>query len=90
MIAADSLVNFLVGCFYLEHVLLVIFFFCCKSLNSSLQLKARSFFLNLTVFFFKCRNRIECPDRHQINLSIDMAQNIADEMIETPECVTVS
>ncbi|XP_072790381.1 putative ATP-dependent RNA helicase TDRD12 isoform X2 [Taeniopygia guttata] len=36
-----------------------------------------------------CRNRTECPDRHQINLSIDMAQNIADEMIETPECVTI-
>ncbi|NWS26707.1 DDX17 helicase, partial [Polioptila caerulea] len=36
-----------------------------------------------------CRNRTECPDRHQINLSIDKAQNIADEMIETPECVTI-
>ncbi|NWS81501.1 DDX17 helicase, partial [Toxostoma redivivum] len=36
-----------------------------------------------------CRNRTECPDRHQINLSIDMAQNIADEMIETPERVTI-
>ncbi|NXM88922.1 TDR12 helicase, partial [Oenanthe oenanthe] len=36
-----------------------------------------------------CRNRTECPDRHQINMSIDMAQNIADEMIETPERVTI-
>ncbi|XP_005052751.1 PREDICTED: putative ATP-dependent RNA helicase TDRD12 [Ficedula albicollis] len=36
-----------------------------------------------------CRNRTECPYRHQINLSIDMAQNIADEMIETPERVTI-
>ncbi|NWU26466.1 DBP2 helicase, partial [Dyaphorophyia castanea] len=36
-----------------------------------------------------CRNRTACPDRHQINLSIDMAQNIADEMIETPERVTI-
>ncbi|NWR17803.1 DDX17 helicase, partial [Emberiza fucata] len=36
-----------------------------------------------------CRNRTECPDRHQINLSIDMAQNIAAEMIETPERVTI-
>ncbi|NXO72226.1 DDX17 helicase, partial [Phainopepla nitens] len=36
-----------------------------------------------------CRNRTECPDRHQINLSIDMAQNITDEMIETPERVTI-
>ncbi|NWV88663.1 DDX17 helicase, partial [Machaerirhynchus nigripectus] len=36
-----------------------------------------------------CRNRTVCPDRHQINFSIDMAQNIADEMIETPERVTI-
>ncbi|NWW08483.1 DBP2 helicase, partial [Oreocharis arfaki] len=36
-----------------------------------------------------CRNRTACPDRHQINLSIDMAQNIADEMIETPERVII-
>ncbi|NXQ21120.1 DDX17 helicase, partial [Peucedramus taeniatus] len=36
-----------------------------------------------------CRNRTECPDRHQINLSIDAAQNIAGEMIETPERVTI-
>ncbi|NWT60839.1 DDX17 helicase, partial [Erythrocercus mccallii] len=36
-----------------------------------------------------CRNRMECPDRHQINVSIDTAQNIADEMIETRERVTI-
>ncbi|NXH53624.1 DDX17 helicase, partial [Rhabdornis inornatus] len=36
-----------------------------------------------------CRNRTECPDRHQINLSIDTAENITDEMIETPERVTI-
>ncbi|NXF22071.1 DDX17 helicase, partial [Rhodinocichla rosea] len=36
-----------------------------------------------------CRNRTECPDRHQIILSIDTAQNIAAEMIETPERVTI-
>ncbi|NXC06008.1 DBP2 helicase, partial [Orthonyx spaldingii] len=36
-----------------------------------------------------CRNRTACPDRHKINLSIDMAQNITDEMIETPERVTI-
>ncbi|KAI1235373.1 putative ATP-dependent RNA helicase TDRD12, partial [Lamprotornis superbus] len=36
-----------------------------------------------------CRNRTECPDRHQINSSIDMAQNFAAEMIETPERVTI-
>uniref|UniRef100_A0A8C5JE78 RNA helicase n=1 Tax=Junco hyemalis TaxID=40217 RepID=A0A8C5JE78_JUNHY len=34
-------------------------------------------------------SRTECPDRHQINLSVDMAQNIAAEMIETPERVTI-
>lgn len=44
----------------------------------------------MCLFFFKCRNRTECPDRHQINLSMDTAQNIAAEMIETPERVTVS
>ncbi|NXD51189.1 DDX17 helicase, partial [Corvus moneduloides] len=36
-----------------------------------------------------CRNRTACPDRHQINLSTDMAQNTADEMIETPDRVTI-
>ncbi|NXE86646.1 DDX17 helicase, partial [Menura novaehollandiae] len=36
-----------------------------------------------------CKNRTACPDRHQINLSIDMAQNIPDEMMETPERVTI-
>ncbi|NXQ26863.1 DDX17 helicase, partial [Alaudala cheleensis] len=36
-----------------------------------------------------CRNRTECPDRHQINLPIDTAQAVADEMIETPERVTI-
>ncbi|NWI93944.1 DBP2 helicase, partial [Pitta sordida] len=36
-----------------------------------------------------CKNRRACPDRHQVNLSIDVAQNIPDEMIKTPECVTI-
>ncbi|NXK33448.1 DDX17 helicase, partial [Piprites chloris] len=36
-----------------------------------------------------CRNRTVCPDRHRINVSIDMAQNIPDEMIKTPERVTI-
>ncbi|NWX29982.1 DDX17 helicase, partial [Notiomystis cincta] len=36
-----------------------------------------------------CRNRTACPDRHQINFSMDMAQNITHEMIETPEHVTI-
>ncbi|NXB03003.1 DDX17 helicase, partial [Cnemophilus loriae] len=39
--------------------------------------------------FGVCRNRTACPDRHEINFSVDMAQNIADEMIETPERVTI-
>ncbi|NXH41929.1 DDX17 helicase, partial [Dicaeum eximium] len=43
---------------------------------------------SLKTFGF-CRTRTECPDRHQINLSIDAAQNIAEEMIETPERVTI-
>ncbi|KAJ7395410.1 putative ATP-dependent RNA helicase TDRD12 [Pitangus sulphuratus] len=36
-----------------------------------------------------CRNRTACPDRHQINVSIDMAQNIPDEMLKTPERVMI-
>lgn len=31
-----------------------------------------------------------CPDRHQINLQIDVPQNIPDKIIQTPGCVTVS
>lgn len=31
-----------------------------------------------------------CPDRHQINLQIDVCQNIPDKIIQTPGCVTVS
>ncbi|NWV81994.1 DDX17 helicase, partial [Dasyornis broadbenti] len=36
-----------------------------------------------------CKNRTVCPDRHEVNLSVDMAQNFADEMIETLERVTI-
>ncbi|KAM6123549.1 putative ATP-dependent RNA helicase TDRD12 [Phoenicopterus ruber ruber] len=36
-----------------------------------------------------CKNRTVCPDRHQINLQIDMPQNIPDKIIRTPGCVTV-
>ncbi|NXM27489.1 DBP2 helicase, partial [Oxyruncus cristatus] len=36
-----------------------------------------------------CRNRPACPDRHRINVSIDMAQNIPDEIIKTPERVMI-
>ncbi|XP_027585376.2 putative ATP-dependent RNA helicase TDRD12 isoform X1 [Pipra filicauda] len=36
-----------------------------------------------------CKNRTACPDRHQINVSIDMAQNIPHEMIKTPERVMI-
>lgn len=54
MIGADSMMSFLVGCFYLKEVLLMIFFSvaCCKSLKSSLHLKAKSIFLNLICFLF--------------------------------------
>ncbi|XP_071612870.1 putative ATP-dependent RNA helicase TDRD12 isoform X5 [Heliangelus exortis] len=35
-----------------------------------------------------CRNRIACPDRHQINLQIDVPQNIPDKQVSG--CVTVT
>lgn len=31
-----------------------------------------------------------CPDRHQINLQIDMLQNMPDKITQTSGCVTVS
>lgn len=31
-----------------------------------------------------------CPDRHQINLQIDVPQNIPNKVTQTPACVTVS
>ncbi|XP_071612868.1 putative ATP-dependent RNA helicase TDRD12 isoform X3 [Heliangelus exortis] len=34
-----------------------------------------------------CRNRIACPDRHQINLQIDVPQNIPDKQVSG--CVTI-
>uniref|UniRef100_A0A8C0B4T6 Putative ATP-dependent RNA helicase TDRD12 n=1 Tax=Buteo japonicus TaxID=224669 RepID=A0A8C0B4T6_9AVES len=34
-------------------------------------------------------NRTVCPDRHQINLQIDVCQNIPDKIIQTPGCVTI-
>ncbi|XP_009949699.1 PREDICTED: putative ATP-dependent RNA helicase TDRD12 [Leptosomus discolor] len=36
-----------------------------------------------------CKNRRVCPDRHQINLQIDVPQNILDTIIQTPGCVTI-
>nr|XP_009483991.1 PREDICTED: putative ATP-dependent RNA helicase TDRD12 [Pelecanus crispus] len=36
-----------------------------------------------------CKNRRVCPDRHQINLQVDVAQNIPDKIIQTPGCVTI-
>ncbi|KAF1648457.1 DEAD-box ATP-dependent RNA helicase 20, partial [Eudyptes chrysocome] len=36
-----------------------------------------------------CKNRTICPDRHQINLQIDVSQNIPDKIIQTPGCVTI-
>ncbi|KAK0680749.1 RH20 helicase, partial [Pygoscelis papua] len=39
--------------------------------------------------FGTCKNRTVCPDRHQINLQIDVPQNIPDKIIQTPGCVTI-
>ncbi|NXO54510.1 DDX17 helicase, partial [Aramus guarauna] len=36
-----------------------------------------------------CKNRTVCPDRHQVNLQIDVPQNIPDQIIQTPGCVTI-
>ncbi|PKU39932.1 atp-dependent rna helicase tdrd12 [Limosa lapponica baueri] len=36
-----------------------------------------------------CKNRSACPDRHQINLQIDVPQNILDKVTQTPACVTI-
>uniref|UniRef100_A0A8B9RPS7 Putative ATP-dependent RNA helicase TDRD12 n=1 Tax=Accipiter nisus TaxID=211598 RepID=A0A8B9RPS7_9AVES len=39
--------------------------------------------------FGTCKSRTVCPDRHQINLQIDVCQNIPDKIIQTPGCVTI-
>ncbi|XP_009708180.1 PREDICTED: putative ATP-dependent RNA helicase TDRD12 [Cariama cristata] len=36
-----------------------------------------------------CKNRTVCPDRHQINLQIDVPQNIPDKVTRTPGCVMI-
>ncbi|KFU95995.1 Tudor domain-containing protein 12, partial [Chaetura pelagica] len=36
-----------------------------------------------------CKNRTVCPDRHKINLQIDVPQNIPDKMIQMPQYVTI-
>ncbi|XP_009464032.1 PREDICTED: putative ATP-dependent RNA helicase TDRD12 [Nipponia nippon] len=36
-----------------------------------------------------CKNRTVCPDRHQINLQIDVPQNVPAKIIPTPGCVTI-
>ncbi|XP_026712377.1 putative ATP-dependent RNA helicase TDRD12 isoform X2 [Athene cunicularia] len=36
-----------------------------------------------------CKNRTVCPDRHQINLQIDVPQNIPDKIKQTPGYVTI-
>ncbi|KFV42003.1 Tudor domain-containing protein 12, partial [Tyto alba] len=36
-----------------------------------------------------CKNRTVCPDRHQINLQIDVPQDIPDKIIQAPGCVTI-
>eukprot|EP00076_Gallus_gallus_P025424 XP_015147963.1 putative ATP-dependent RNA helicase TDRD12 isoform X2 [Gallus gallus] len=39
--------------------------------------------------FGSCKNRTVCPDRHQINLQIDMLQNMPSKTIQTSGYVTV-
>ncbi|XP_009809338.1 putative ATP-dependent RNA helicase TDRD12 [Gavia stellata] len=36
-----------------------------------------------------CKTRTVCPDRHQINLQIDVPQNIPDKITLMPGCVTI-
>ncbi|KAM6253046.1 putative ATP-dependent RNA helicase TDRD12 [Porphyrio hochstetteri] len=36
-----------------------------------------------------CKNRTVCPDRHQVNMQIDVPQNIPDKVKETPGYVTI-
>ncbi|XP_051485399.1 putative ATP-dependent RNA helicase TDRD12 [Apus apus] len=36
-----------------------------------------------------CKNRTVCPDRHKINLQIDVPQSIPDKMIQVPQYVTI-
>lgn len=42
------------------------------------------------IVFLIYRNRAVCPDRHQINLQMDVPQNTPDKIIQTPGFVTVS
>ncbi|XP_061863616.1 putative ATP-dependent RNA helicase TDRD12 isoform X2 [Colius striatus] len=39
--------------------------------------------------FGTCRNRTVCPDRHQVNLQIDVPQHIPDTMTQTPGYVMI-
>ncbi|NXD82412.1 RH20 helicase, partial [Halcyon senegalensis] len=36
-----------------------------------------------------CKNRTVCPDRHQINLQIDVPQKIPDQILKKPGCLTI-
>ncbi|NXG56218.1 DBP2 helicase, partial [Hemiprocne comata] len=36
-----------------------------------------------------CKNKTVCPDRHQINLQIDVPQNIPDKMVQMPRHATI-
>ncbi|XP_069724675.1 putative ATP-dependent RNA helicase TDRD12 [Phaenicophaeus curvirostris] len=36
-----------------------------------------------------CKNRTVCPDRHQINIQMDVPQNVPDKMLQAPGCVTI-
>ncbi|XP_061201876.1 putative ATP-dependent RNA helicase TDRD12 isoform X2 [Neopsephotus bourkii] len=36
-----------------------------------------------------CKNRTACPDRHQINMQMDIPQNIPDKILQAPGYVTI-
>ncbi|XP_010013688.1 PREDICTED: putative ATP-dependent RNA helicase TDRD12, partial [Nestor notabilis] len=36
-----------------------------------------------------CKNRAACPDRHQINMQMDIPQNIPDKILQAPGYVTI-
>ncbi|KAM8982960.1 putative ATP-dependent RNA helicase TDRD12 [Ara ararauna] len=36
-----------------------------------------------------CKNRTACPDRHQINMQMDIPQNIPNKILQAPGCVTI-
>ncbi|NWH56809.1 DDX17 helicase, partial [Geococcyx californianus] len=39
--------------------------------------------------FGSCKNRTVCPNRHQINVQVDVPQNVPDKTLPTSGCVTI-